>query len=85
MRLTKWIAGLAGMVLMLSVGAASAYDAEFDYNADGAVDQADLDMLGDHLGAGEGEDGYDAAFDHDDDGFIGGTDVVAAQAAFREN
>ena len=73
------------MIFMLSVGNASAYDAEFDYNGDGAVDQADLDLLGDRVGAGEGDDLYDATFDHDDDGLIGGTDVVAAHQAVREN
>jgi hypothetical protein len=85
MRLTKLFAGLAGMTLMLSVGAASAYDAEFDYNNDGVVDQADIDILNSHFGYGEGDEGYVAAFDHDGDGMVGGTDVVQALAAVDGN
>lgn len=85
MRLTQFIAGIAGMALMLSVGAASAYDVEFDYNADGAVDQADIDIIQAHFGYGEGDEGYVATFDHDDDGMVGGTDVVAALAAAADN
>ena len=83
MGLTKPLTGIAGIALMLllSVGVAYAYDAEFDYNGDGVVDQADLDILNAHLGLGEGDPDYDSGFDHDGDGFIGGTDLLLAHQA----
>lgn len=78
---TAIVAGLAAISFVLSAGAGSAYDGEFDYNGDGSVDQADLDILSDHLGLAVADDAYYARFDHDGDGFVGGTDLLLAQAA----
>ena len=85
MRPTKLLAGFAGLILMLSLGTAHAYDVEFDYNGDGVVDQADLDILTENFGSGEGDEGFDSRFDHDGDGFVGGTDIILAHAAIRLN
>lgn len=83
MRLTELFTGFAGIALMLSlsVGVSHAYDLEFDYNEDGVVNQADLDILGENLGLGEGDAGFDSRFDHDGDGIVGGTDVLLSHRA----
>jgi hypothetical protein len=56
-------------------GAGDACDA--DYNNDGLVDQADMDLLSGAFNSGEGSDGYSGVFDHNSDGVVNGLDVTA--------
>jgi len=67
---------LVATAFVLGVSTAQAYDANFDYNADGWVDQADVDLIQAAFGSTEGDANYHPAFDHDQDGFVTGTDVV---------
>ncbi len=84
MRLTNLLAACLLAALVASAGSAAAYDPEFDYNADGVVDQADIDLLMAHLGLGEADPEFDPTFDHDGDGYIGGTDVALAFGAVSQ-
>ena len=47
---------------------------EGDYNADGVVDETDLDLLASAFNTVEGDPDFDPIFDHDGDGFVGGSD-----------
>jgi hypothetical protein len=69
------------MALLLCVSSASAYDTEFDYNADGVVDDLDIELIVAAFNTMEGTDGFDPAFDHDGDGMVGSTDISIAYAA----
>lgn len=81
MRQILLMTGFVVAAFVLVVGGAQAYDAEFDYNADGTVDQADVDLIQAAFGSAEGDADFDPAFDHDQDGFVTGADVVLAVAA----
>ena len=56
-------------------GAGDACDA--DYNNDGAVDDADFELLKGAYNTGEGTEGYDQVFDHNSDGVVDSQDVTA--------
>ena len=82
-RIQKFMAGAAAISLMLCGTSAHAYDAEFDYNGDGANDAADLALINAAFNTGEGSPDFNPIFDHDGDGFVGGTDILIAQEALR--
>ena len=71
--------------LLLCGGASFAYDAEFDYNTDGVVDEADTAMITAAFNTSEGEADFDPIFDHDGDGMVGGSDVSLAYEAASSN
>jgi hypothetical protein len=67
--------------LLLYGASAFAYDAEFDYNQDGAVDEADITLILAAFNSTEGQPEFSPIFDHDGDGFIGGADLSMSYAA----
>ncbi len=73
--------GAISMALLLCVSSASAYDAEFDYNGDGVVDDLDIELIVAAFNTMEGTDGFDPAFDHDGDGMVLSADISIAYAA----
>ena len=81
LRAWRFVMGAAVAAIAFCGTAVQAYDAEFDYNADGVVDEADLDLLASAFNTAEGDPDFDPIFDHDGDGFVGGSDVVLAQSA----
>ena len=82
MRIRRFlIAGVAVAGLAICGVSAQAYDAEFDYNGDGAVDAADVALITAAMNSAEGDADFDPMFDHDWDGFVGGADIVLAQEA----
>jgi hypothetical protein len=81
MRAHKSLATALAIGLLLGGASAYAYDAEFDYNGDGANDAGDLELIQAAFNTAEGVAGYDPAFDHDGDGVVSGTDIVIAQDA----
>ncbi len=62
MRQILLMTGFVVAAFVLVVGGAQAYDAEFDYNADGTVDQADVDLIQAAFGSAEGDADFDPAF-----------------------
>jgi hypothetical protein len=78
------VIGAASMILIPSSGSAQAYDGEFDYNGDGAVDAADSALITAAFNTGEGDNEFDPIFDHDGDGYISMADVSLALAAAGE-
>jgi hypothetical protein len=77
--------GLVTASLILAGGSAFAYDAEFDYNGDGSVDETDVEIIKASFNATEGDEDFDPIFDHDGDGFVGGSDIAATLAAAANN
>ena len=84
MRLKTLLEALLVSGFVLCATTAFAYDAAFDYNADGVVDQLDIDLLADRFNSVEGDDDYDPMFDHDGDGRISGTDWIATMRAVEQ-
>jgi hypothetical protein len=80
-RVRRFLIGAAATSLVLCGASAQAYDAEFDYNADGAVDTVDLELIKAAFNSAEGDAGFNPIFDHDGDGFVGGSDIALAQSA----
>jgi hypothetical protein len=77
----KTLIGAAATSLVMLCGAsAQAADAEFDYNGDGAVDAADMELIKAAFNSAEGDEDFNPIFDHDGDGFVGGSDIALAQA-----
>ena len=64
-------------IVCLQSGSALAGDVDFDFNADGTVDDVDAEMLRAAFGSGPGDPEYSDVFDADADGVIGGTDWAA--------
>lgn len=77
--------GAISMALLLFVSSASAYDAEFDYNADGVVDDADIELIVAAFNTLEGYADFNPIFDHDGDGLVGSSDISMAYAALAGN
>jgi hypothetical protein len=84
MRLKTLLEALLVSGFVLCATTAVAYDADFDYNGDGVVDQLDIDMLAEHFMSAEGDEDYDPIFDHDGNGLIAGADWVATIRAASE-
>jgi hypothetical protein len=80
-RVRRFLIGAAATSLVLCGASAQAYDAEFDYNADGAVDTVDLELIKAAFNSAEGDTAFNPIFDHDGDGFVGGSDIALAQSA----
>ena len=80
-RVRRFLIGAAATSLVLCGASAQAYDAEFDYNGDGAVDATDVALITAAFNSTEGDVDFDPIFDHDGDGFIGGSDLALAQAS----
>lgn len=69
---------ISAMVIAIVVSGtcAFAYDAEFDYNDDGAVNELDATLILEAFNTMEGQQpDFDPKFDHDGDGLVGGTDI----------
>ena len=80
-RFHRFLIGVAATGLMLCGASAQAYDAAYDYNGDGVVDSADLELLKAAFNSTDGDADFNPIFDHDGDGFVGGSDLALAQAA----
>lgn len=68
---------LTALSMLLLAGPAALAGAPGDYNNDGAVDDADKQIIMDARNTAEGDAGFVAAADHDGDGVISLVDLSA--------
>jgi hypothetical protein len=80
-RVHRFLIGAAATGLIFCGASAQAYDAAYDYNGDGVVDSADLELIKAAFNSTDGDADFNPVFDHDGDGFVGGSDLSLAQAA----
>lgn len=76
-RMASAVSGTAAMLTLLLAGPAALAGAPGDYNDDGAVDDADKQIIMDARNTTDGDAGFVPAADHDGDGVISLVDVSA--------